>query len=80
MNKDEALTGPVSEADPMQGSKESSMIIPQITRSVDPLCAPDGWVLDQCLDAFQRAVLAEFAAPRVGLDGSTVWPADEVWP
>ena len=58
----------------------SAMSLHSIATKVDPLCAPDGWILDQYLDALQRAELAEFTTPRVGLNGQTVWPADEVWP
>ena len=79
MNKDEALTGPVSEADPT-GLGDSAMSLHSSATKVDPLCAPDGWILDQYLDALQHTELAEFTTPRIGLNGQTVWPADEVWP
>ena len=79
-NEEKAPREPASETDSQQGFGGSAMSLHSGATKVDPLCAPDGWIPDQYLDALQRAELAEFTAPRVGLNGQTVWPADEVWP
>lgn len=71
-------SGQFSQADPTGAQGESAVIINHGDRS-RTLATPE-WIPDEWLDAIQRAELAEYTTSRVALDGSTVWPADEVWP